>query len=673
MTFESIDPSVAKLASNTIRMLAADAVQKANSGHPGMPMGAADMAFVLWSRFLRFDSADPAWTGRDRFILSAGHGSMLQYALLHLFGFDLPMEEIQNFRQLGSKTPGHPEYGRTPGVELTTGPLGQGFANGVGMALAAKLMKERFGGNDFCSTGERVFAIVSDGDLMEGISYEAASFAGHLKLGNMVYLYDSNDITIEGKTELTWSENVQKRLEAAGWDVHLVEDGHDHEAIANGIQKGIDCSDKPSLIICRTHIAYGSPGKQDSSSSHGAPLGEQDIAATKKALDWPQSPQFFVPEEVSNLFAKLSRAKTEERKEWDDAFAKWKQDSAELATSFEQAMSGEAPGDLLSKMIQALPEKDDASRNYSGTVLQAAAAELPNLVGGSADLAPSNKTVIKDAGTIGPGSFKGRNIHFGIREHAMSAIANGMSLYGGLRPYVGTFLVFADYMRPAIRVAALMKLPVIFVFTHDSFWVGEDGPTHQPIEHVSSLRLIPNLQVFRPSDGAETAVAWDMALRRKEGPCAIVASRQKLVRYEHAQGFTPDLAKMGAYIAAEAEDKNCRNIIIASGSEVSTSVAAKEMLKAEGVDAHVVSMLCHELFEEQSEQYKQAVIRPDAENVFWIEAGHEPLGYKYVKGKGAIIGMNNFGESAPGKVLAEHFGFTPEKIAKRVGARLLGK
>ena len=673
MTYKSIDPGAAKSAADTIRMLAADAVEQAKSGHPGMPMGAADMAFVLWTRFLRFDPTDPTWDGRDRFILSAGHGSMLQYALLHLFGFGLSMDEIKNFRQLDSKTPGHPEYGHTPGVELTTGPLGQGFADGVGMALAAKLMMEKYGSDRFCPTGERVFAIVGDGDLMEGISYEAASFAGHLKLGNLVYLYDSNDITIEGKTDLTCSEDVQKRFEAAGWDVHVVSDGHDHEAIAKGIQSGIDCTDKPSLIVCRTHIAFGSPGKQDSSSSHGAPLGKEELAATKKALGWPPSPSFLVPDEISDLFAGLSNSKTEERKKWDADFESWKESSGDSFSSFEKAMADEIPGDILTKMIQALPDKDDASRNYSGVVLQAAATELPTLTGGSADLAPSNKTMLKDAAVISAGSFGGRNIHFGIREHAMGAIANGMSLFGGIRPYVGTFLVFADYMRPAIRMAALMKLPVIFVFTHDSFWVGEDGPTHQPIEHVSSLRLIPNLQVFRPSDGAETAVAWEMALRRKDGPCAIIASRQKLARYEHAKGFTPDLAKMGAYIAAESDDENCLNVIIASGSEVSTCVAAKEMLKAEGVDVRVVSMLCHELFEAQSDQYKQAVIRPDAQNVFWVEAGYEPLGFKYVKGKGSMIEMSDFGKSAPGKVLAELFGFTPEKIAHKVGAGLLGE
>ena len=664
-----IDPDLASLSANTLRLLAVDAIQKANSGHPGMPMGAADMAFVLWSRFLRFDPTDPQWAGRDRFLLSAGHGSMLQYALLHLFGFDLPMDQIKNFRQFASKTPGHPEYGLTPGVEVTTGPLGQGFANGVGLALAAKLTATRFGRKDFSPTGTRVFGIVGDGDLMEGISYEAASLAGHLGLGNLVYLYDSNGVTIEGCTEITWSEDVPKRFDAAGWHTQIV-DGHDHEAVAKGIENAVACTDRPSLVVCRTHIAYGSPNLQDSCNSHGAPLGVEETLATKRALGWPESPEFFVPDEVRDLFADLAATKTADRAEWDAQLAAWRSEEPDLAVSWDAWWSGELPADLLDRMIDALPEKDDATRNYSGAVLQKAAEVVPGLFGGSADLAPSNKTEIKGQTDVERGRFDGRNLHFGIREHAMGAIANGMALFGGIRPYAATFLVFADYMRPAIRMAALMELPVIYVFSHDSFWVGEDGPTHQPIEHVSSLRLIPNLLVLRPADGFETAAAWNMALRRKDGPTALILTRQKLVRFTRPQPFSDAVAQRGAHVVQDTPGDTCQAILVASGSEVATCVQAHDLLNQQGVSTKVVSMLSQELYDRQPDDYKGSILNPDVPHVFYVEAGYEPGCGKYLRGNGVTIGMKGFGSSAPGKVLAEHFGFTPEKVAQKILDRL---
>ena len=666
MNINSVDPSLENLATNTIRMLSVDAIQKANSGHPGMPMGAADMAMVLWSRYLRFDPADPNWEGRDRFLLSAGHGSMLQYALLHLFGFDLPLDEIKRFRQLNSKTPGHPEYGLTPGVELTTGPLGQGFANGVGMALAAKLVQSRFEKDGFCPMGRRVFGIVSDGDLMEGISYEAASIAGHWKLGNLVYLYDSNSITIEGATDLSFSENIKTRFDAAGWDTHLVADGHNHESIADAIQNATDCLDKPSLIICRTHIAYGSPNKQDTSDSHGAPLGPDEVTATKKALGWPESPEFYIPENVCKLFVELAKRKTNQRKAWDKKFAGWKNNNTDLAQQWEKWVNDDIPDDLLESMMAKLPDSAAATRALSGAVLQEASARVPNLFGGSADLSPSNKTDIKGATAINNGDFSGKNIHFGIREHAMGAIANGMALSGCIRPYTGTFLVFADYMRPSMRMAALMKLPVIFVFTHDSFWVGEDGPTHQPVEHVASLRLIPNLAVLRPADGEETAIAWDMALRRKDGPSAIILTRQKLEPFGRPAGYTPELANKGGYLISDSQNPDCKNILMASGSEVSMSVQAQKILKDKGVDTKVVSVICLESFFKQPKEYQNQIVSPDAENVFWVEAGFDPHGYRFVKGKGFVYGLDDFGASAPGKELAEYFGYTPEKLAGKI-------
>ena len=668
----SIDPNLEKLATDTIRMLAADAVQKANSGHPGMPMGAADMAFVLWTRFLRFDPADPNWAGRDRFLLSAGHGSMLQYALLHLFGYDLPLNELKNFRQLGSKTPGHPEYGHTPGVEVTTGPLGQGFANGVGMALAAKITEARFAKDGFCPAGTRIFGIVSDGDLMEGISYESAALAGHLGLGNIVYLYDSNDITIEGGTNLAWSENVPKRFEAAGWHT-LTVDGHDHEAIADAIQAAVETTDKPSLIQCRTHIAFGSPNKQDTSDSHGAPLGPEEILATRKALGWPEDADFFVPQKVAELFRDCAKAATTTHATWGRQIAKWRADNPETATAWDRWTSKELPADLLDTLMSGLPDKDDATRNNSGAVLQKAAEILPNLIGGSADLSPSNKTDIKGQPSIVPGDFSGRNLHFGIREHAMGAIANGMFLYGGLRPYVGTFLVFADYMRPTIRMAALMKLPVIFVFTHDSFWVGEDGPTHQPIEQISSLRVIPNTVLLRPADGTETAIAWDLALSRTDGPTVIVLTRQKLARIDRPENFDLDLVKKGAYVVSDSAGNPHPNILIATGSEVATCLEAKKILLEKGIDVRVVSMLSQELFEQQPIDFSNQVLPPDAQNVFYVEASKEPACARYLKGKGVAIGMTGFGSSAPGKVLSDHFGFTPEKVAQTIYDKLSGQ
>jgi transketolase len=659
-----IESDLGKKAADTIRMLSADAVQKANSGHPGLPMGAADLAFVLWAKHMRFDPDDPNWPGRDRFILSPGHGSTLQYSLLHLFGFDLSLDQIKQFRQLDSITPGHPEYGVTPGVETTTGPLGQGFANGVGMAMAAKFAEANFAADGFCPAGTRIFGLVSDGDLMEGISYEAAAMAGHMKLDNLVYLYDSNRITIEGGTDLAWSENIPERFKAAGWNVDEV-DGHDHDQLDKAIAAAIEVKDQPTLIVCKTHIAFGSPNKQDTSGSHGAPLGEEELLATKKALGYPEE-SFFIQEDVKKLFSELAGAKKADHAAYTTTLAGWKSANPEKSEAWNNWTSGDVPDGLVEKMIEALPDKDDATRNYSGVVLQPAAQALPYLIGGSADLAPSNKTMIKGVDDFAAGSYHGRNLHFGIREHAMGAVANGMALYGGAKPYVATFLVFADYMRTTIRLAALMEIPVIFMFSHDSFWVGEDGPTHQPIEHIASLRIIPNTMVIRPADGVETAVAWDLALRRSDGPTVLLTSRQKIVRFEYPENTGPAAIAKGGYVISPAKDAACKNVVVASGSEVSTAIQSQRILAEKGIDLSVVSVPCRELFLKQDRSYREQVISPEAENVIVVEASYDPGWWQLIRCNGDVVDLPHFGASAPGKVLAEHFGFTSEKVAGKI-------
>ncbi len=656
-------PQQARRMADTIRFLAADAVEKANSGHPGLPMGAADMAVALWGGFLNVNPADTAWANRDRFVLSAGHGSMLLYSLLHLFGFDLSMDELKNFRQWGSRTPGHPEFGHTPGVEVTTGPLGQGVATGVGMALAAKMAAERFNTPDFSPISHRVFALVGDGDLQEGISYEAAALAGHLGLGNLVYLYDSNSITIEGTTNLAWSEDVAKRFEAAGWHIQKV-DGHDHQQLSAAIQNGISETAKPSLIICRTHIAFGSPGKQDSSGSHGSPLGKDELAATRKNLNWELGP-FEVPAEVRELCAARVAEMQKNYDAWQAGFAAWRRANPDKAALWDATWQKQLPEDLAQQLLAAVDGKESATRALSGAVLQKAAELIPALAGGSADLSPSNNSDIKGGGSVEAGSFGGRNLHFGIREHAMGAVCNGMALYGCFIPYGATFLVFSDYCRPAVRLAALMQQQVVYIFTHDSYAVGEDGPTHQPIEHTASLRMIPGLQVIRPADAAETALAWYAALKYHSGPTALILTRQKLPLLPRIAGSDPTQPLMGGYLLADVA--NPAVVLMASGSEVSLALDAAKLLAGRGVNARVVSVPDLGTFMAQPAEYRASVLPAGVKRVA-IEAGRGESWGRLLGEAGLFIGLEQFGASAPAEVLAEQFGLTPAAVAQKVAA-----
>ncbi|MGQ9630470.1 MAG: transketolase [bacterium] len=661
----NVDAKLAELAVNTIRMLAVDAVEKAQSGHPGMPMGAADYAFVLWSQYLRFNPEDPKWPNRDRFVLSAGHGSMLLYSLLHLAGFDLPLDELKNFRQWESRTPGHPEYWCAPGVETTTGPLGQGFGNGVGMALASKMMAARFNTDDFQPITHRVYGIVSDGDIMEGISHEAASLAGHLKLGNLIYIYDDNKITIEGSTNLTFSENVGKRFEAYGWQVIRI-DGHNHDEISGAIEEGQRENTRPTLIIARTHIAKGSPGKQDSAESHGAPLGAEEVKATKENLGWPQEPTFIIPDKVKDLFAERVAELKGEYDEWQRGFEEWSKRHPDLAEKWRAHVDGTIPEGIEEELLKEVPDKPAATRATSGRVLQRAAQLVPSLCGGSADLEPSTKTAITSSPSVSPGSFEGRNLHFGIREHAMGAILNGMALYGGFIPYGATFLVFSDYMRPPIRLAAMMGIRVIYVFTHDSIFVGEDGPTHQPVEQLAALRAIPNLTVIRPADGVETAISWALALKNEGGPTALILTRQNVPPIPRGKDFSYKLVERGGYVLSDASGGRPDVTVIATGSEVAPALEAKGILEKEGIGVRVVSMPSAEIFSRQPSEYRESVLPPDCPRFAAVEAGSPSSWYRFVGRRGLVIGMERFGASAPYKVLAEKFGFTGEAIAKRI-------
>lgn len=654
---------------DAIRVLTMDAVERAKSGHPGMPMGMADVAFVLWTRHLRHNPANPSWPNRDRFILSAGHGSMLLYALLHLSSV-LSLEDLQNFRQWGSRTPGHPEYRHTPGVEITTGPLGQGFGAGVGMALAERWLATYFNRPGFPIVDHYTYALVSDGDLMEGVSYEAASLAGHLGLGRLIYLYDDNDISIDGSTDLTFTEDVRKRFEACGW--HVVEiDGHDRIAIDQAIQEARAELERPSLIICHTHIAYGSPGKQDSAAAHGAPLGAEEVRRTKEALGWPTEPPFFVPPEVYDYFARLQERWSSEEASWNELFARWQAAYPALAEEWHRVHQRQLPPDWEKYLPQFEDAKPLATREASGIVLNSLARAIPWLIGGSADLSESNRTYLEGYPPIRRHDYSGRNIHFGVREHAMGAILNGLTLHGGLIPYGGTFLVFSDYMRPALRLAALMELPVIYVFTHDSIFLGEDGPTHQPVEHLASLRAIPNLLVIRPADAYEVAEAWKLALTWQKGPVALILSRQKIPQVTGAAA--QNLAR-GGYVLRESQNRPPGVILIATGSEVALAVEVFERLDARGIPTRVISMPSRELFELQSEEYKREVLGPSTALRIVIEAARL-LGWEgYLAPFGRGFGINHFGASAPAAVLAEKFGFTAEPIAEEIaqlyGARL---
>ncbi len=656
-----------ELCINTLRFLSADAVQEANSGHPGLPLGAAPMAYTLFDRILRFDPADPEWINRDRFILSAGHGSALLYALIHCYGYDLPLEEVRNFRQWESLTPGHPEYGLTPGVEATTGPLGQGFAMGVGMAMAERLLAAQFNTPEQPVIDHYTYAIVSDGDLMEGISAEAASLAGHQKLGKLIYLYDDNSISIEGSTDLAFTEDVCARFAAYGWHVQTVADGNDVDAIEAAVKAAQAETGKPSLIAVKTHIGYGSP-RQDSAKAHGEPLGDDDLAATKEKLGWPVEPRFYVPEDARAHMLEAGRRGAHLHEQWNQMLDAYRAADPDQGATFDLCVGGQLPAgwDEVLPVFEA--GGGDATRNSSGKVLNALAGVLPTLIGGSADLAPSNKTMLDGFDGADAEHPGGRNFHFGVREHAMGAAVNGMALHGGVIPYGGTFLVFSDYVRPSLRLAALMQTHAVFVFTHDSIGVGEDGPTHQPIEHVMSLRAIPELLVFRPADPNETAAAWRVAIERG-GPACLMLTRQKLPTLDPAAHDIHAGVARGAYVLRAAASPDI--VLLATGSEVSLALNAAEELSAQGIEASVVSMPSWELFEEQDDEYRKSVLPCGVPRVS-IEAGTTLGWQRYVGLKGDAIGLDRFGASAPGDEVMEKLGLNVENVVCRV-KRLLGR
>lgn len=674
------------LCINTIRILSADAVQNANSGHPGMPMGAAAMAFTLWDRFLKHNPADPHWIDRDRFVLSAGHGSMLLYSLLHLTGYDLPLDELKRFRQWGSKTPGHPERGHTPGVEVATGPLGQGFSNGVGMAMAEAWLAARYNRPGHKIIDHYTYAICGDGDLMEGITQEAASLAGHLRLGKLIYLYDQNHISLSGATPMTFTEDVAKRFEGYGWHTRTVPDGNDTEEVAKAIKAAQREQRQPSLILVHTHIGYGSPHKQDNFSAHGNPLGEEELQATKKALGWPTMDKFFLPPEAVDHFRKAlgrgAKAQTEWRKKLDAYAKEFPQEAAE----FEGIVAGKLPENWAAGLPGWKPaDKAISTRIAGGQVLNALAKTLPNLVGGSADLNPSTETALKGfgdfqpsesggAGTLGAvggeWSYDGRNLAFGVREHAMGAAVNGLAAHGGMLPFSATFLVFSDYMKPAIRLGALSRLKAFYVFTHDSIAVGEDGPTHEPVEHLAGLRAIPGLTVIRPADANETADAWAFAVQH-EGPTLFALTRQSVPHLDRGNAKEPGVSK-GAYILSEAEGGAPDVILIGTGSEVSLCVKAREKLQGYGVKARVVSMPGWSLFAAQDEAYRESILPKSVKKRVTVEAGSSFGWRQWAGDEGIIIGIDRYGASAPGEECMKQFGFTAEHVTS-AALRLVGR
>ena len=640
-----------------------DAVQKANSGHPGMPMGMADVAYVLWTKYLKHNPKNPAWVDRDRFVLSAGHGSMLIYSLLHLTGYDLSMEDLKNFRQTGSKTPGHPEYGMTAGVETTTGPLGQGFATGVGMAMAERHLAGNFNKEGQTIVDHYVYAIVSDGDLMEGVSHEAASLAGHLGLGKLIYLYDSNKISIEGSTDIAFTEDAAKRFEAYGWHVTEI-DGHNHEQIAAAIEEAQSVTDKPSLVVCKTKIGFGSPNKEGKEESHGSPLGEDEIKLTKEVYGWDPEKKFFVPDEALEVFrGEIAKGDAAE-KAWDAVFAQYSASNPDDAKAFKAWMSRDISG--LDAALPVFPEseKGEASRGASGKVIDAIKDAVPSLFGGSADLSPSTKTDIKGKGSFTPENPVGRTIHFGVREFGMAAAVNGMALHGGVIPFGATFFVFTDYLRPALRLAALMKAPSIFVMTHDSIGLGEDGPTHQPVEHLSSIRAMPNVLVLRPGDANEVSHAWKAAIENTTGPSVLVLTRQNMPTYARTEANAASLVAKGAYVFSDSEKETPDAILIGTGSELHLAVNAQAELKAKGVDARVVSMPSWELFNKQDAAYKESVLPKAVTNRVSIEAGSTFGWERWVGSEGTAIGLDTFGESGPYEELYEHFGITTAKMVE---------
>jgi transketolase len=666
---------------NSIRFLSVDAVQKANSGHPGLPMGAAAMAYVLWARFLKHNPANPAWWDRDRFILSPGHGSMLHYSLLYLAGYDLPLEQLQQFRQWGSCTPGHPERGLVPGVEMTTGPLGQGFASGVGMAIAEAHLAARYNRPGHEIINHYTYAIVSDGDIMEGVAYEAASLAGHLKLGKLIYLYDDNRISLAAATDLTFTEDRARRFEACGWHAITVEDGNDLQAIDQAIRAAQAEQQRPSIILVRTQIGYGSPHKQNSFESHGSPLGAEEVKQSKQNLGWPLEPAFYVPQEALNHMRRAIDCGKTADTEWGTRFAEYADAFPELAQEFQQLMRGELPKGWDAALPSFPPDaKGIATRTVSGKIINAIAPKLPALIGGSADLNPSTQTLIKNEGdfqnpeykpadaqgaTGGGWSYLGRNIHFGVREHAMGAIANGLAVHGGIIPYTATFFVFSDYMRPPMRLAALMELGAIFVFTHDSVGVGEDGPTHQPIEQLAALRAIPGLTVIRPCDANETTVAWRLAIESRNRPVALVFTRQELPVIDRSRFASAEGLQRGAYVLSDVPGNKPDLILIASGSEIALSIAAQQVLAEKGVKARIVSMPSWDLFDAQSREYREDVLPSSIGARLAIEAGVSQGWHKYVGDKGDVLSLDHFGASAPGKVVFEKFGYTVDNVVAR--------
>lgn len=667
-----------QLSVNTIRFLSVDAVQKANSGHPGLPLGAAPMAYVLWTRFLRHNPANPKWFNRDRFVLSAGHGSMLLYSLLHLTGYDLSMDQIKQFRQWGSITPGHPERGLTPGVETTTGPLGQGFGNGVGMAIAEAYLSARYNRQGYNIIDHFTYALVSDGDLMEGVAAETASLAGHLKLGKLIYLYDDNRITLSASTQLSFTEDHAKRFESYGWHTQIISDGNDLQAIDNAIQIAGKETERPSLILVRTHIGFGSPNKQDTFEAHGSPLGVEEVKLTKQNLGWPTEPPFYVPVEVEHHFRKALEQGHIAEDEWKKMYSAYEKQYPELAHELNQLINEELPHGWNADIPQFPTDpKGMATRMASAKTLESFNKKVPGLIGGSADLNPSTFTELKGEGNFIPSSmavgdlqgsseggwsYAGRNIQFGVREHGMGAIMNGMAAHGGLIPFGATFLTFSDYMRPSIRLAALMGLHTIYVFTHDSIGMGEDGPTHQPIEHLASLRSIPGLIVIRPCDANETTVSWRYAIEQMGRPVALILSRQNVPTLDRKK-FAPEEGLLrGAYILDDAPDENPELILIASGSEVSLIVASKEKLQEQKIAVRLVSMPSWELYEDQSQEYRESVLPPNVTAKLVVEAGSTQGWQKYAGDLGYIIGIDHFGASAPGPVLQREFGFTVEDI-----------
>ncbi len=666
-----MNEDIAQLGINTVRVLAADAVQKANSGHPGTPMALAPLGHILWTKSMNYNPANPNWAGRDRFVLSCGHACMLQYCFLFLTGYAVTLEDIKNFRQLHSKTAGHPEYGLLDGVEVTTGPLGQGFGNGVGMAIAQQYLAHRYNKPDFDLFDYFIYVVCSDGDIMEGVSSEAASLAGHLGLGNMIYFYDNNHITIEGKTELAFNEDVAMRFEAYGWHVQSIADVNDLQSLTAAVTRAQQETERPSLIIIRSHIAYGSPNKMDTKEAHGAALGAEEVKLVKQNLGFRPDQYFEVPEEVLNYYRKAGQKGAQKEEAWNKRYSAYKEKYPDLAGEYELLSRGGLPQGWDERLPFFNPSDGEmATRKASGMLLNKLSEKIPTLIGGAADLSPSTNTYLKEYGSFTSADHGGRNMHFGIREHAMGAIVNGMAVTKGIRPYGATFLIFSDYMRPAVRLAAIMKIHSIFVYTHDSIGLGEDGTTHQPVEHLISLRAIPNLTVIRPADANETTEAWKAALNCK-GPVALALTRQKLPiidqsKYSRAKGL-----QKGAYILSECENKP-DIILIGTGSEVSLVLEAQKVLKKKGIQVQVVSMPSWELFEAQDDAYKQKIFPPLIRKRLAVEAG-SPIGWlKYVTEEGGIIGIKRFGESAPGKEVMQEYGFTIGNVVKRA-EEILGR